>query len=250
MWVELVMPRRTLRSGQPETVPRHTTRPIPLWRRTAGECTLPSVKVAISLRRDAARPNRFPMKSWLIVAGSWPYVLFDINESDGSQPVGLTSRRSVTATFGQISQRIADSLGARGVGTRIRGSRRDGSQQSAQRRVFRQRIASMTGHSIEFLVANRNQVGDFGEHLTDMLLDQSINECSVDDVAGGKRFGDGSPAAQQLLELLGHARVASKFARDRTRAAPNGPTRSPRSRAVFRTRLYVWVATRYRGIAP
>ncbi len=43
-------------------------------------------KVAISLRRDVARPNRFPMKSRLITAGSWQIDLFDTNKSDGSPP--------------------------------------------------------------------------------------------------------------------------------------------------------------------
>ena len=43
-------------------------------------------KVAISLRRDVARPNRFPMKSRLIVAGAWPNDLFDENKADGSPP--------------------------------------------------------------------------------------------------------------------------------------------------------------------
>ena len=56
-------------------------------------------KVAISLRRDVARPNRFPMKSRLIVAGSWPNDLFDTKESDGSPSGRASSRRSVTATF-------------------------------------------------------------------------------------------------------------------------------------------------------
>ncbi len=43
-------------------------------------------KVAISLRRDVARPDRFPLQPRLIVAGAWPHDLFDENKSDGSSP--------------------------------------------------------------------------------------------------------------------------------------------------------------------
>ena len=43
-------------------------------------------KVAISLRRDVARPNLLPVKPRLIVAGAWPNDLFDENKADGSPP--------------------------------------------------------------------------------------------------------------------------------------------------------------------
>ncbi len=43
-------------------------------------------KVAISLRRDVARPNVFPVKPRLIAGRAWPNDLFDENRADGLPP--------------------------------------------------------------------------------------------------------------------------------------------------------------------